>query len=400
MPYFNGDLSRNLLPSLDQMSRYIQTANRTSKRYRDVRALMSVLQRLPQVDLNLLGLMQTRKLAVLGFDHRIAMPEGIKTSDQETKRLGEISSRFKRSKMKSTFSAIMNGILFGASATRLVWKNMGGETMVVAKKLYELTELDFSLDSDDTLDEIVTDQSGMATRKPLDPETNIIVRYNPLDGIENGFIGSFMRTNMIYAWLKYYDYFNWAKGNEKFADPTIWASYKKGAEDADIQKVIEGLERLGTDSRAAFSDDVKLDLLEAQRSGSISAHKEFVSTINGEEAISILGQTLTTDVAQKGSFAAANVHNFVRQDIMWADLLIIQAVLSEQYVIEDYRQNYGEPADGFPEFQFITDGTEDSESNARIFSEVRTADPTVKFKKSQLYKKIGFEEPQDTDVVV
>lgn len=401
MAYKNGDLTNSLLPTLDQIRRYLKSANNIDRRYRDPRALMSTLQRLLQADLSLLGLVQTRKLAVLGFDYTIALPEGFTPSSKEEKRIQEMKLRFTKARMNSLFNAVMNGRLFGMSATRLVWKNTPIGTMVTRKERYNLSDLDFDIRTDDGLELLSTDTSTqLFTRSVIDPETHILVRYNPLDGIEENFVGSFMRTNMIYSWIKYFDYFNWAKGNEKFADPTVWAQYRQGSQPSEVAAVVEGLEKLGTDSRAAFSDDVKLNLLESMRTGSVSAHKELVDAIKAEQSISILGQTLTSDVQDKGSFAAAKVHNFVRADIMWSDLLALQDAISEQYIVQDYLKNYGEPAEAFPLFRFNTDETEDSEANARVFAEVKSVDPKFPFIKKEVYKKLGYSEPQEGDATI
>ncbi|MEW5799975.1 MAG: DUF935 family protein [Bacteroidota bacterium] len=402
MAYKNSDLNNSLLPTLEQLKRYIQRANNVTQEYRDPRPLMSTLQRLMQVDLNLLGLVNTRLDAVLGFESAIVMPKGHTPDAAEQKQLVEMNNRFRTSKMRSVLRALMIGRLFGVAAVRLVWKNTGNGTQVVQKQKYDLTELDFDLSSDDALIFLDTNtNTGGVSRKPIDPETHLVVRYSPLDGIEKNYIGSVMRTNMIYSWIKYYDYWNWAKGNEKFADPMIWASYRKGSQDKEIDAVISGLEKLGTDARAAFSDDVKVQLLESMRSGSISAHKELVETIKSEQAISILGQTLTTDLQGKGSKAAAQVHNLVRADIMWGDILALQEIVSEQYVVQDFLKNYGEPKNAFPVFEFNTDEVEDVEVNARVFAEIKSADPNFKFKLAELYRKINFTKPDegDTDVV-
>lgn len=84
--YKNADLQNNLLPTLAQMKKYIKNAIQTDAQYRDVRQLMSFLQRLPQVDSYLLGLMQTRKIAMLGFPYTIKFPEDIKVDASEEKK--------------------------------------------------------------------------------------------------------------------------------------------------------------------------------------------------------------------------------------------------------------------------------------------------------------------------
>lgn len=400
MPYRNADLRKNLTPTIDQVKRYIIKANESERPARDVRPLMSFLQRLPQIDLHLLGLMETRKLAVLGFDYEITMPKGIEPNEREKTQLVEIKNRFERSKMYSIFRAIMNGILFGMSATRLEWKNVSPYgTMVIGKKAIELTDLDIDQDDDNALLLLTTDtKTQVYTVSQIDPDTHIVVRHNPLEGIVNNYIGGYMRTCMIYVMLKYWDVFNWARSNEKFGDPLIYAQYRKGADENEINTVIKGLEQLGTDSHAAFSDDVKIQLAEAMKTGSLQARKELIETISKEMSIALLGQTLTTDIRERGSFAAAKVHDYVRQDILWGDLIEFQNIMTTQYVMRDFILNYGDPDRAFPVFRFITDEAEDFEKNARTLESIHSVGLRVKL--DEAYKKTGFTKPDDDDDVL
>jgi phage gp29-like protein len=399
MKFINPDLVSKMLPSIQQLQKYIKLAAQRDEKYRDTRYLMSFLQRLPQVDRYLLGLLQTRKIAVLGFNYTIKFPDDIVVTEQDKKRLSEMKVRFQKSKMYTLFNSIMNGILFGQSASRLTWENTKPYgTMVIKKQNYELSELDFSQEDSLNLDLIRTSLNGFPSRIPLDPETHVFVRYNPLDGIESDFPGSYIRTNMIYVLLKYFDYFNWASTNEKFADPLRYAQYKKGADPAEVAKILDGLAALGSDSYAAFSDDVKVEFLEAMRQGIVEMHEKFIESVNKEMSISLLGQTLTTDVQKIGSFAAAKVHNYVREDILWGDILEVQNIISTQYIVKDWMLNYGEPKDTFPVFEFLTDEIKDYESNSRIVTEFKAAG--IPILKNEAYDKCGFTVPKEGEETI
>ena len=403
MKYKNPHLSKNMLPTLDQLKKYVQQATNIDIKYRDVRPLMSFLQRLPQVDRYLLGLMQTRKIAVLGFPFDIVHPDDITVTEQEKKKLEAIKTRFVKGKIQKLFNTIMNGILFGLSASELTWANdKQYGTMVIGKRNLELTELDFNLDDNDKLNLLVTgNNSILQSQDELDQNSHLYVRYNPLEGIENDFPGSFMRSNMLYVWLKYTDYFNWASANEKFGDPLVVAQYDKvRTSPEDMATINAGLESLGTAAKASFSKDVELKFIEALRSGITDMHEKFIDQINKEMSISILGQTLTTDITKVGSFAAAKVHNFVRQDILWGDIIEFQNILTTQYVHKDYFLNYGEPPNGYPHFEFITDEIQDFESNARTLYELKIAYPTMQFKKKEVYDRTGWSEPVEGDELI
>ena len=399
MKYKNGHLSNSLLPTLAQIKKYIQQATITDDlKTRDIRPLMSFLQRLPAADRFFLGLIQTRKVAVLGFPYTIKFPDDANIPESELAKLEQMKLRFVRSNIQKIFPSIMNGIIFGMSAVNLEWNNMKGfGSMVVKKKNLELTELDFSFEDNTSLDLITTTTSGF-TREQLDPDTHIFVRYNPLEGIDNDFPGSFARSNMIYVWLKYTDSFNWASANEKWGDPLVVAQYDKERTQAeDLTTIQTGLQNLGTAGKAMFSKDIELKFIEAMRSGITDMHEKFINSINDEMSVSILGQTLTTQMQNIGSFAAAKVHEFVRKDILWSDIIEFQNILTTQYVVKDWLLNYGEPKYGYPEFVFLTDEIEDKESNARVFETLKSTDPTLRFPKEELEKKTGFTLLKPTD---
>jgi len=401
MIYKNPDLKKSLLPSLDQIKKYMQSAIEENPKTRDVRKLMSFLQRLPQADRYFLGLLQTRKIALLGFPYTIKFSDDIKVDESDKTKLEEMKRRFVKSRMHTIFNTLMNGIIFGQSAARLEWANVQGfGSMVTAKKNLALTELDYNLENYQLLDFVETTPTGFS-RTELDTDVHIYMKYNPLEGIDDDYPGSFARSNMLYVWLKYQDFFNWAAANEKWGDPLVVAQYDKDRSTLeDVAVIKSGLESLGTSGKAIFSKDIELKFLEAMRSGITDMHDRFIEAVNKEMAVSILGQTLTTEIKDKGSFAAAKVHNYVRQDILYSDVIEFQNVITAQYIYKDWLLNYGEPKKTFPQFEFITDEIQDFESNARTFETLKSANPEIKIKVDELYKRTGWTVPVEGDVTI
>jgi len=399
--YTPGTLKTNLMPTtISAVKTWNRQANYTDDlNLRDVRPLMAFLKRLPQADRYLFGLNQTRKLAILGFEYRIAFPADVAMSSQDETRLTELKNRFRFSKISAIGEDIINGRLFGMSCIRLIWDNVPGfGTSVVKKQRYDLTEIDIDFESDGLV-YIETNSAGQGVRKNFDnPEQLIQIRYNPFTGIDSYYVGGIARINMIYCLLKYWDFSNWSKNNEKFGDPMVYAQYKQGADPKkEIPTILEGLSKLGSDSYAAFSDQVQVKLLEAQRYSTAQAHQSLIEQINKEMAVSVLGQQLTTEVGKTGSFAAAKVANYVRQDYLYADLLAV-ADGYNQYIRKDWELNYGEPKSALPEFTWNLDEKEDFESNARIIAELMTSrgeKESLPLKRSEVYEKTGFTVPED-----
>jgi phage gp29-like protein len=189
--------------------------------------------------------------------------------------------------------------------------------------------------------------------------------------------------------MKHFNWQDWAKFNEMFAQPTRWAQWKQGASDEDKIIAKTAAEQIGTDAWAAVSEDVELKFIEAQRTGSIQAYKELLQAINDELSIIILGQTLTTELAgNSGSKAAAQVHNLVRSDLMWHDLQLIERTINDQYIVRDYYLNYGNDFTFMPQFKFVTEEQVDYESNARIVAELKNAGYQLDDK--EVSEKTGF----------
>lgn len=397
--YENMTLKSKILPeATSTLQTYIRRANSLDIETRDVRPLMSLLKRLPEVDRYLFGLIQTRKLAILGFDYDIKFPEEYTPSAIEEKILLEMKQRFQRTKMRQLGKTIVNGRLFGFSAIRLRWENIAGlGTAVIRREDYDLTELD--IDPETRQLYYLEDTNSGYIRRDFDPPVqHILIDDNPFEGIDKTYIGGLIRVNMIYVWLKYWEAWNWAKNNEKYGDPMFWATYLRGASEDEITKLKEGLAELGNSSYAAFSEDVEVNLLETLRNSSAEAHNKFIDQVNKEMAISILGQQLTTDVGKVGSFAAAKVANFVRQDYLLADLLEV-ADGYDQYLRLDFNANYGDPKESvFPEFVFRLEDQENFEANARIIGELRLA--SIPLRRDEVYRKTGFTPPQEGDETV
>jgi phage gp29-like protein len=399
MPYRNPHLKNSLLPTLDQIRKYVAEANNDNPKFRDVRKLMSFLQRLPQADQRFMGLIQTRKLAVLGFPYRIKFPEDVPVNEAEKKKLAEIRERFRASKIRKAQATLMNGIIFGMAAARLTWDwHPVYKNYVKAITHLDLTDLDYNLEDSMLLDEIETNSTtNAATRKPLDTDIHLFIRHNPLEGIANDFPGSIARTNMIYVLLKYWDKFNWAQANEKFSDALIVALYDGKAKNEDIEKVKTGLQELGTDGKAAFSNDIEIKFLEAVRNGIADMHEKFINDVDKNMSISVLGQDLTTASQKAGSFAQAKVQNYVREDYLFADILELDSVMTDQYLKKDYQLNYGEPRDAYPVYETVVEEAVDYESNARIISELKAT--KIPLKQDEVYEKTGFTKPEVNDEV-
>ena len=112
----------------------------------------------------------------------------------------------------------------------------------------------------------------------------------------------------------------WVVFTEKYGMPFVIGKHPRGASDGEIQRLLDMLDDMVQDAIAAIPDDSSVEYKESPfKASSASIYKLLIDACNAEIAISILGQTLTTEVGSTGSYAAGKVHAGVRQDILNSD---------------------------------------------------------------------------------
>jgi phage gp29-like protein len=403
MPFLNQDLKFSALPNIERIKQYVYKANITNDfSIRDTRPLMSLLQKLTEIDGHLLGLVTTRKLAAKSYNYTIRLSPEYKLSPAEEIRLNETKTRFRRSGIFNLIDDILDGVLYGLFAVRLVWTNTNFGTMVTRKETYDITDLDINTQNEVVfLQTSAKNPNSIVGKEILDPDTHLLLYFNPNKN-RKYFIGSYMRTCMLLSYLKYNTRWDWRDLNVRHGNPATYATHPQGISEDEIQKLLDALAKLKSDAYATFPDYVKILYDEALKSDNTNSFADFVKACNTELSIALHGQNLTTEV-QSGSRAAAQVHNSIDDLIIEADLRVIAEVFSNQYLKMDYLLNYGEPLNDFFEFVFLPDEQIDYESNSRIITNI-ASDPEMRkllpLKKAEVYQKLGFTKPAEGDEVL
>lgn len=117
----------------------------------------------------------------------------------------------------------------------------------------------------------------------------------------------------------------WMRFAERYGMPFIYGKYPDGMSDEEIQHLLTALENMIQDAVAAIPDNSTIEILEADgRSSSSDIYERLVKEADRSIAKNILGQTLTTETGDSGSYALGNVHQQVRQDIIDSDVRLVE----------------------------------------------------------------------------
>ena len=179
----------------------------------------------------------------------------------------------------------------------------------------------------------------------------------------------------------------WVIFSEKYGMPYIIGKHPRGIGDDEIQNLADSLDAMIQDAVAAIPDDSSIELVEAAgKSASADVYRNLIELCNAEISKAILGQTLTTEVGGRGSYAASKTHFDVRQDIIDADKRLVENTLNEliHWIVEINFGNQQPP-------QFILYEEEEVDKTLAERDQI-LVNTGVRFTKDYFLKAYGFED--------
>ena len=179
----------------------------------------------------------------------------------------------------------------------------------------------------------------------------------------------------------------WMKFMEKYGTPWAIGKYDRSMSEEEQQQLFKMLKRMIQDAVATIPKDGSIELINAgDKSGSNDIYQTFITKCENNISKVILGQTLTTDVSSKGSYAAANIHQQVRSDLIMNDIRLVEATVNE-FIKKVHKLNFNDKL--FPAFELYDEAKID-ESLAKRDNNVQNLG--VKFTRSYIKRTYGYDD--------
>lgn len=151
---------------------------------------------------------------------------------------------------------------------------------------------------------------------------------------------------------------DWVVFCEVYGMPLRIGKYDPGAGKDDKEALKRALVTIGTDMAGIISKSTEIEFIENKGTASGDLYFQLIQFCNKEISKAILGQTLTADVGDKGSYAASQTHNEIRLDLLKADARAVAMTLRHQLFRPWVYFNYGFDAKT-PKFDALWEETED-----------------------------------------
>lgn len=257
---------------------------------------------------------------------------------------------------------MMEAVAYGYSPLEVIWRSEGGRWVIgdIVGKPPEW----FEFNQENNL----MFRTGVIGTEALPKNRFLIARHRPSYANPYG-VKVFSKCYWPVIFKKN-GFRWWTVFVEKYGGAFLYGKYPNNAGELYKNELLTSLERMAADAVAIAPEGAEITIESLANKGSVSnVHAEYIEAANKEISKAVLGQTLTTDIGSTGSYAAAQAHNLVRQDLAAADRKRISACFNRLAAVWTY-YNYG--ADVLPPvFEFVKDEDlqqERAERDAKLYA--------------------------------
>ena len=356
----------------------------------DVAALCELQEGMEAKDAWLQGVASTRRGAVTALEWDIVDNEDGGDDSKSSAIATYVRKKLRELGSFDAFLIFMQSAVGpNVAVTELVW-HRGNLIDLVPVPCHRLTESPFERG----VIAVETDEFPLGIPTNFsEPAISKFVVYHPDGG------GWFpLRKTMTHAtvWpylVQHFSRTDWMAFSELYGTPIRTAEYDDSVVDADRDTVFEMLENMGSDTAAAIPIGVKVALLQATGTG--ETFESQMAWAQSQMSVLWLGQTLTTDVGDKGSFAAAKVHDNVRADMLLHDLNAERCMVDEQVIKPMVRLRFPDWRGSVPTFKRLLNERKDIEATRLRIDQLRLArEMGLPVKADEAYEALGFARPE------
>lgn len=357
----------------------------------DVWRQAELFEEMEEKDPHLFSLLQNRKNAVLGLDWEVLPFSG----DEKDRRAAEFVNDVLHNLegLEENLLDLLDAIGKGFSVLEIIWE-------VEGQRVYPLTlrwvhQKRFRFGDEHELRLITEDQiRGIEL-----PQNKFIVhRYKARSGF-----ASRAGISRVLSWMYLFKNFgikDWVRYAEVFGMPLRLGKYDAGASNEDKNALFQALVDLGSDAAGIISKATEIEFIEPKINTSRNTFQDLAEYIDRQMSKAVLGQTLTSEVGSSGSYAAAQIHNQVRQDLVEADCKALAETLRVHLIRPLVLFNFGpDYLRRLPWIKFHYEPPEDLKPAAEVYATLvgRVGLPVSA---EHVYERFGIPKPEAGDTIL
>jgi phage gp29-like protein len=255
---------------------------------------------------------QSRKAGVLTSEWRVEYPKG---SEKYSAFLDKVMSPLP---LTSIISQFLDAPFYGFSVNEIMWRMEASKWVV--DRIDQKPNDWFVWDKKNRCRFI--SKKNMDTGELLPDYKFLIPRSFPTFKNPYG-----IRTLSRCFWpvvFKRAGYKYWTTFMERFGIPWLLGKVPRGTSEPERQELLASLVKMVQSAVGVVNDDESIEALEMKsKGGNENIFAQMVNSANGEISKAILTQTLSTEIGDKGAYAASQSHLAVRSDLCTMDRKLV-----------------------------------------------------------------------------
>lgn len=340
-------------------------------------------------DLHYLGVVSTRKrqVAQIGI-----VVEPVSDAAEDVRDADLVREWFERDELEDEIVDILDAIAKGYSVGEIIWETSEREWRPVRIEHRLPQWFDFDRVTGTQL-QVRGDEGGWVDLAPYKFVTHVPRAKSGLP-----IRGGLART-ATFAWIaKTYTLRDWVQFSEVYGRPFRLGKYHKNATENEKSILYRAVRDLGADAAAIIPEEMLIEFM-GDKSGTAHSdmHRELLRYVDSQLSIAVLGQTLTTQEGDSGSYSLGQVHNQVREDIERSDGRQLAATIRRDMVVPIVTLNHG-PRSAYPKVVIERESQPDLELLSKSLE--RLVPLGLRVRQEQIRTMFGLEEPDDDDEVL
>lgn len=354
----------------------------------DATRYLELAEEMEEKDLHYLGVMGTRKRQVAQLEISVVAASSDKADEDNA---DFIRDWLAREELEDELFDILDSVGKGYSVSEIMWDTSEGQWM--PKRLEYRDPRWFRFDPADGQTPRLIDEGGQL--QPLDAFKFIRHRTKAKSGLP--IRGGLARAIAWIYLFKNFDVRDWVIFAERFGHPLRVGKYTPNATQEEKDILLRAVADIASDAACIIPQGMEMEFIEAKISGNVDMFEKMADWFDRQTAIAVLGQTLTTQVGDKGSFAAAQVHGGVKDDIERADAKELSATLNRDLTRPMIDFNRG-PQKRYPKIRI---GRPEEVDVKQYVDGIKTFVPMgLKVSAKQARDILGAKEPEDENDVL
>jgi SPP1 gp7 family putative phage head morphogenesis protein len=284
-----------------------------------------------ELDAQIYSDLQTRKLKVRSFPWDIIVDSDLESDKKQVVELKQDIKKVYRDLVKEIQDAQGKGF----AVVDIIYEITD---RIGIKKIEGMGQKDF----------FFSPEWELRVKTDNEPQEGEIIEDNKVvlatfDKRKGNLFGRSLLMPCFWPWyFKKYGWLFWSNYIEKYGQPSIQGTFPKGTPDKEQDKFLEALESIQNDFAFVFPEGFKAELVEAKRTGAGDTYGDFIKCCDRYISKVLLMSTLTSNEAEHGTRAQAEVHKDLTDEAIEDDALWIQDLFNDTIVkwLSEWNHNF------------------------------------------------------------